>query len=106
MAGCRVVKESMDTSVANILQSSNDYEEAAKTFVKDFRDAIEPMEGEAKDALLEFFEANIEGLVTNDIPGAVKGLSELLKANAKNFDDVDAQLAASIRGNGGGNGGT
>lgn len=56
-------------------------------------------------SLVEFFETNIEGLVTKDIPGAVKGLSELLKANAQNFDDVDAQLANSIRGNGGGNGG-
>ena len=35
----------------------------------------------------------------------MKGISELLKANAQNFDDVDAQLANSIRGNGGGNGG-
>ncbi len=106
MAGCKVVKESMDKSVANILQSSNDYEEAAKTFVNAFKAAIEEMQGKAKDALLEFFETNIEGLVTNDIPGAVKGLSELLKANAQNFDDVDGQLADSIRGNGGGNGGT
>ncbi|MFR6423043.1 MAG: hypothetical protein ACLUOO_10395 [Coprococcus sp.] len=50
---------------------------------------------------MNFLETNIEGLVTKDIPGAVKGLSELLKANAQNFDDVDAQLANSIRGNGG-----
>lgn len=101
MAGCKVVKESMDKSVANILKCSTDYEDAATTFVTAFKAAIEAMEGDAKDALLEFFETNIEGLVTKDIPGAVKGLSELLKANAQNFDDVDAQLAASIRGNGG-----
>ena len=104
MAGCRVVKASMDTSVTNLLNYSTQYGEAATTFVAAFKAAIEAMEGDAKDALVEFFETNIEGLVTKDIPGAVKGLSELLKANAQNFDDVDAQLANSIRGNGGGNG--
>ena len=102
MAGCKVVKASMDQSVTNLLNCSTQYEEAATTFVAAFKAAIE---GDAKDALVEFFETNIEGLVTKDIPGAVKGLSELLKANAQNFDDVDAQLANSIRGNGGGNGG-
>ena len=98
MAGCRVVKASMDTSVTNLLNYSTQYGEAATTFVAAFKAAIEAMEGDAKDALVEFFETNIEGLV-------IKGLSELLKANAQNFDDVDAQLANSIRGNGGGNGG-
>ena len=83
------------------MNCSTQYGEAATTFVNAFKAAIAEMEGDAKDALLECFETNIEGLVTNDIPGAVKGLSELLKANAQNFDDVDAQLANSIRGNGG-----
>lgn len=99
MAGCRVVKESMDASVANLLNYSTQYEEAATTLVAAFKAAIEAMEGDAKDALVEFFETNIEGLVTKDIPSAVKGLSDLLKANAQNFDDVDDQLAKSIRGN-------
>ena len=84
MAGCRVVKASMDTSVTNLLNYSTQYGEAATTFVAAFKAAIEAMEGDAKDALVEFFETNIEGLVTKD---------------------VDAQLANSIRGNGGGNGG-
>ena len=105
MAGCKVVKASMDQSVTNLLNCSTQYEEAATTFVAVCKAAIEAIEGDAKDALVEVFETNIEGLVTKDIPGAVKGLSELLKANAQNFDDVDAQLADSIRGNGGGNGG-
>ena len=99
MAGCRIVKASMDQSVTNLLNYSTSYGDAATTFVTAFKAAIESMEGDAKDALLEFFETNIEGFVTNDVPGAVKGLSDLLKANADNFDDVDAQLASSIRGN-------
>ena len=72
MAGCRVVKASMDTSVTNLLNYSTQYGEAATTFVAAFKAAIEAMEGDAKDALVEFFETNIEGLVTKDIPGAVK----------------------------------
>lgn len=99
MAGCRIVKASMDQSVTNLLNYSTSYGDAATTFVTAFKAAIESMEGDAKDALLEFFETNIEGFVTNDVPAAVKGLSDLLKANADNFDDVDAQLASSIRGN-------
>lgn len=67
MAGCRVVKASMDTSVTNLLNYSTQYGEAATTFVAAFKAAIEAMEGDAKDALVEFFETNIEGLVTKDI---------------------------------------
>lgn len=99
MAGCRVVKASMDQSVANLNNYATQYEEAATTFVSAFKAAIEAMEGEAKDALLDFFQNNIEGFVTKDLPGAVSGLASLLSANAQNFDDVDAQIAASIRGN-------
>lgn len=101
MAGCRVVKASMDASVTNLQGYATNYEDAASTFVQAFKGAIAEMQGGAHEALLEFFETNIEGLVTKDVPGAVKGLSELLKANAQNFDDVDGQLAESIRGNNG-----
>ena len=100
MAGCRIVKASVDTAVTNLNNYSSQYEEAANTFVSAFKSAISSMEGEAKDALLEFFETKIEGFVTSDLPGAVKGLSTLLNENLKNFDAVDAQLAASIKGDG------
>ena len=99
MAACRVVKASMDQSVANLNNYATQYEEAANTFVTAFKAAIETMECESKDALLEFFTTNIEGFVTKDLPEAVKGLESPLAANAQNFDDVDAQIAASIRGN-------
>ena len=36
MAGCRVVKASMDTSVTNLLNYSTQYGEAATTFVAAF----------------------------------------------------------------------
>ncbi len=99
MAGCRVVKASMDQSVTNLNNYATQYEEAATTFVTAFKAAIEAMEGDSKDALLEFFTTNIEGFVTKDLPDAVRGLSSLLGANAQNFDDTDAQIASSIRGN-------
>lgn len=99
MAGCRVVKASMDQSVTNLNGYATQYTEAATIFVTAFKAAIEEMEGDSKDALLEFFTENIEGFVTTDLPGAITGLASLLKANAQNFDDTDAQLAASIRGN-------
>lgn len=99
MASCRIVKASMDQSVSNLNGYAGQYEEAATTFVSAFKSAIESMEGDSKDALLEFFETNMEGFVTKGLPDAIKGLASLLEANATNFDDVDAQIAASIRGN-------
>lgn len=89
----------MDQSVKNLNGFATQYEEAATTFVTAFKGAIEEMEGDSKDALLEFFTTNIEGFVTKDLPDAVRGLASLLEANAQNFDDTDAQIAASIRGN-------
>ena len=88
MAGCRVVKASMDASVKNLNDFGTKYEDAGTTFVTAFKDALE-----------EFFNTNIEGFVTTDLPGAVRGLASLLEANGTNFDDTDAQIAASIRGN-------
>ena len=52
MEGCRVVKASMDTSVTTLLNYSTQYGEAATTFVAAFKAAIEAMEGDAKDALV------------------------------------------------------
>ncbi len=99
MAGCRVVKASMDQSVTNLNGYATQYEDAGNTFVSAFKTAIEAMEGDSKDALLEFFTNNVEGFVTKDLPGAIRGLATLLDSNATNFDDTDAQVAASIRGN-------
>ena len=99
MAGCRVVKASMDSSVKNLNDFGGQYKDAGDAFVKAFKAAIEEMEGDSKDALEEFFNTNVEGFVTTDLPGAVNGLASLLEANATNFDDTDAKIAASIRGN-------
>ena len=99
MAACKVVKASMDNSVSKLNEYSGQYKEAATTFISAFKAAIESMEGASKDALLEFFENNIQDFVLNGLPDAVKGLASLLAANAQNFDDTDAQIAASIRGN-------
>ncbi len=100
MAGCRIVRASVEQSVTNLNNYASQYEDAGSTLATAFKAAIDAMEGEAKDALLEFFETKIEGFVTKDLPEAVKGLASLLDANLQNFDDVDAQLAASIKGDG------
>lgn len=51
MAGCRVVKASMDASVKNLNDFGTKYEDAGTTFVTAFKAAIEDMEGDSKDAL-------------------------------------------------------
>ena len=89
MAGCRIVKASMDQSVTNLLNYSTSYGDAATTFVTAFKAAIESMEGDAKDALLEFFETNIEGFVTNDV---------IFAASFTVFATIAAVVAACVTG--------
>lgn len=48
MAGCRVVKASMDASVKNLNDFGTKYEDAGTTFVTAFKAAIEDMEGDSK----------------------------------------------------------
>lgn len=100
MADCRIVNAALKSSVANIASIATEFANAGTTFETAFKAAIDPMEGEAKDAMLELFDSKYKEFVTSmeaGLPGLVKGMSDLLEANRKNFEDVDNQIAASIR---------
>ncbi len=96
MAACRIVNAAAAKAVSELKGYSEEYKTAADTFVTAFTSAIADMEGEAKDALEAFFTKDVRPLVTEDIPGAVEGMSQLLEANRSNFEAVDKQIADSI----------
>jgi hypothetical protein len=101
MANCRIVNESVASAVADINNIASAYAQAGTALETSFKAALADMEGDAKDALIDFFDTKIKDFVTSmesGLPAMVKGMAELLEANRANFENVDAQIAASIRG--------
>lgn len=99
MADCRIVNASVVSAVNNIKEISNSYKADGQAFIDALTNAISAMEGETKDALQKFFTTDVQKFVTEDLPSAINGMSELLEANRQNFVDVDLQIANSIAGN-------
>ena len=99
MADCRIVNASVESAVNNIKAISDSYKTDGQAFIDALTSAISAMEGEKKDALQKFFTTDVQKFVTEDLPNAINGMSELLEANRKNFVDVDLQIANSIAGN-------
>ena len=100
MADCRIVNSAVQTSVTNIQNIANKYQQAGTEFETAFKAAIADMEGDSKDAMLELFDKSYKEFVTSmegGLPAMIKGLADLLEANRKNFEDVDVQIAQSIR---------
>lgn len=98
MADCRIVNEGVAASVKNIEEISKSYKSDGQAFIDALTSAISAMEGETKDALQKFFTTDVQKFVTEDIPTALQGMSDLLEANRDNFEKVDRQIAESISG--------
>lgn len=98
MADCRIVNEGVAASVKNIEEISKSYRSDGQAFIDALTSAISAMEGETKDALQKFFTTDVQKFVTEDIPTALQGMSDLLEANRDNFEKVDRQIAESISG--------
>lgn len=98
MAGCRIVNAGMVTAVEAIADISGKYKTAGEEFIKDLNNAINEMEGAAKDALKAFIDKDVNQFVAVDLPNAVDGMSKLLEGNRDNFEKIDKQIADSISG--------
>ncbi len=98
MADCRIVYAEVYNAVEDIGKAKSSYETAATKFIESFHNAIKDMEGATKDALLDFFDNDVIQFIETDLPSAVNGLQQLLKANLDNFVDVDKQIADCISG--------
>ena len=103
MADCRIVNEAVKTSVSNIHSLADRYAQAGSDFETAFKNAIAEMEGDTKDALIELFDKSYREFVTSKetgMPAMIQGLSDLLEGNRANLENVDGQIADSIRGGG------
>lgn len=108
MADCKIVNASVVNAINNIggpeqgqlMGIAKEYETAGTTLMDDLEKAIATMEGETKDAIKKFFDTDVKQFVVTDLPAAINGLSVLLEANRKNFEDVDKKIAESISGGG------
>lgn len=106
MADCKIVNASVVAAINNIGGANQgtlegialEYQKAGETLIEALKAAIAPMEGETKDALQTFFTTDVQQFVVTDLPNAINGLSVLLEANRKNFEDVDKKIAESISG--------
>lgn len=98
MAGCRIVNASVLEAVETIAKISADYQSAGENFIKEFNSAISEMEGAAKEALEAFVNKDVNTFTADQLPKAIQGMSDLLEGNRSNFEEVDAQIAASISG--------
>ncbi len=100
MADCRIVNSAVQTAVGNIKTLATKYQQAGTDFESTFKAAIAEMEGDSKDAMIELFDKSYKEFVTSmdgGLPGMILGLSTLLESNRQNFEDVDGQIAQSIR---------
>jgi len=98
MADCRIVKASVDAAVEEIASISGSYATDGQAFIDALTSAISAMEGDTKDALQKFFTTDVNSFVVESLPSAVQGMSDLLKGNRENFEQVDDQIAQSIAG--------
>ena len=106
MADCKIVNAKVVAAINNIGGANQgalegialEYQKAGQTLMDALKAAIAPMEGATKDALQKFFETDVQQFVVTDLPTAINGMSVLLEANRKNFEDVDKKIADSISG--------
>ena len=100
MADCRIENAAVTASVENIKNLATKYQQAGTDFESAFKAAIAEMEGDSKDAMIELFDKSYKEFVTSldgGLPGMILGLSTLLESNRHNFEEVDGQIAQSIR---------
>ncbi|EWM52150.1 hypothetical protein [Ruminococcus flavefaciens] len=98
MAGCRIVNEAVVSAVSEINNISSAYQDAGDALISGLTSALADMEGEAKDALQTLIDGDIKSFVAESLSAAVKGMADLLEQNREQFENVDAQIAASISG--------
>ncbi|WP_295156522.1 hypothetical protein [uncultured Ruminococcus sp.] len=97
-----MIKNAEVRDAANTIKTTikDEFASAGTSFITSFKAAIADMEGEAKDALEEFFQNSYVDLVSSDekgIPAMVKGFGDLIEANRTQFASVDHSIAENIK---------
>ena len=94
---CKIVNSALTSSVEKINGIAGKYAQAGANFETAFKNAISTMEGDTKDALMELFDKKYKEFVNTQISDMITGLATLLNSNRENFEQVDEQIAQSIR---------
>lgn len=72
------------------------YIAAAQKFEGDFLSAITDWEGESKEKMQSFIQGAVMQYINETVPNLIKGLAELLNANADQMEKADQQIADNI----------
>lgn len=72
------------------------YSDAAQKFEGDFLAAITDWEGESKEKMQSFIQGAVMQYINETVPNLIKGLAELLNANADQMEKADQQIADNI----------
>ena len=98
MGACRIVNAGLESAVSSINELQQKYLDAGEQLIQELNDAIAEMEGDAKDEFKAFIDGDVKTFLAQDLPAAIKGMADLLEANRSNFEEIDRQIANSIRG--------
>jgi len=72
------------------------YIAAAQKFESDIIASISDWEGESKEKFVSFIQGAVHQYIEETIPNLIKGLAELLEANADQMEKADQQIADNI----------
>ena len=76
-----VKNDSLLTAKQQLDTAKTAYDEAGTTFVAALKAAIDPMQGDTRDAIDEFIKDTLEPFIIQSVPSAVEGCSSLLEGN-------------------------
>lgn len=86
----------MRAAASDIRNIAQRYTAAAQKFESDIIASISDWEGESKEKFVTFIQGAVHQYIEETIPNLIKGLAELLEANADQMEKADQQIADNI----------
>jgi len=86
----------MEAAAKQIDELAGKYKSAADKFEGDFIGATAQWEGTSKDKMIGFISGPTKAYIGDTVPTLLNSLAELLRANAKQMQDADQQIADNI----------
>ena len=88
--------EEMENAAKQIDGLQQQFSTNGKNFVTDFTASIADWEGESKEKMKTFIEGAVQTYMVETVPGILGSLAELLRQNAAQMQQADAQIAENI----------
>ena len=86
----------MESAATKIEDLATRYKAAADTFETNFVSAVSGWEGASYEKMTAFISGPVKEYTGDTVPKILNSLAELLKANAKQMQSADEQIAANI----------